>query len=85
MLFSSKSISPDCDIIIDLNEYAGENAALAISNIYGQVVQQKLIKNIPFETVKLSLDNFVNGVYFVQIKIRNRQLRSEKFLVKRLY
>ncbi len=73
------------EISIDLNKYAGENADLFISNMYGQVVQQKRIENIPFEAIKLPLTNFVNGFYFVNIKMSNRQMRSEKFLVKRMY
>ena len=72
-------------ISIDLNEYAGEQAAISISNMYGQIVQEKRIEAIPFEGVKLPLTNFVNGFYFVNIKLANRRLRSEKFLVKRMY
>lgn len=73
------------EITIDLNEYAGEDADLAISNMFGQVVQQKRIENISYEAVKLPLNNFVNGFYFLHIKMKNRRLRSEKFMVKRLY
>lgn len=73
------------EIFIDLNEYAGENAELAISNMFGQVVQQKQMDKIPFEAVKIPLTDFVNGFYFVHIKMKNRRLRSEKFMVKRLY
>ncbi len=73
------------EITIDLNEYAGEQAAISISNMYGQIVQQKRIASIPFEAIRLPLTNFVNGFYFVHIKLANRRLRSEKFLVKRMY
>jgi len=38
-----------------------------------------------YQTVKLPLNNYVNGFYFVHIKMKNRKLKSEKFLVKRLY
>ncbi|MFK7979726.1 MAG: T9SS type A sorting domain-containing protein [Saprospiraceae bacterium] len=72
-------------IAIDLNEYAGGQAAISISNMYGQIVQQKQIMDIPFEAIKFPLDNFVNGFYFINIKLENKRLRSEKFLVKRLY
>lgn len=72
-------------LFIDLKEYADENAELIVSNIYGQVVQQKRMEKIPSEAVRLSLNDYVNGFYFVHINLKNRRLRSEKFLVKRLY
>ncbi len=72
-------------IAIDLNKYAGEKASLSINNIYGQVVYEQTIEAVPAGALKINLADFVNGIYFVNIKLKNRLLKSEKFMVKRLY
>ena len=73
------------EIAIDLKEYAGEEAHISINNLYGQIVYQQNIEMLPSEALKIHLDDFVNGLYLVNIKLKNRVLKSEKFLVKRLY
>ena len=73
------------ELYIDLKEFIGTQGEVAISNIYGQIVHQQTVESVSGDAVRLSLANFVNGVYYVNIKMPNRQLRSEKFLVKRLY
>lgn len=73
------------EIAIDLKEYAGENANISISNSYGQIVYQQKVETLPAEALKIHLGDFVNGLYLVNIKLKNRILKSEKFLVKGLY
>jgi len=68
-----------------LKKYAGEKATVSINNMYGQVIHQQNIESVPAEALKIHLDNYVNGMYFINIKLKNRMLKSEKFLVKRLY
>ena len=73
------------EITIDLTTYSGEPATIAISNIYGQVIKQQIVESIPSSPMQMNLNDFVNGFYFVHINLKNKRLRSEKFLVKRLY
>ena len=73
------------EISVDLKEYAGENAQININNIYGQIIYQQKIENLPTEALKIQLSDFVNGLYLVNIRLKNRLLKSEKFMVKRLY
>ena len=73
------------ELYIDLKEFIGAQGEVAISNIYGQIVHQQTVESVSGDALRLSLTNFVNGVYFVHMKMPNRQLRSEKFLVKRMY
>lgn len=73
------------EITIDLKEYAGENADISINNIYGQIVYQQKVENLPSEALKIHLGDFVNGFYLINIQLKNRVLKSEKFFVKRLY
>ena len=73
------------ELYINLKEFIGARGEVAISNIYGQIVHQQTVESVSGDALRLSLTNFVNGVYFVHMKMPNRQLRSEKFLVKRMY
>lgn len=73
------------ELYIDLKEFIGAQGEVVISNIYGKIMHQQTVESVSGDALRLSLSNFVNGVYYVQIKMPNRQLRSEKFLVKRLY
>ncbi len=78
--------NPAQDVIaIDLTKYAGEKVSLSINNIYGQVVYEQTIEAVPAGALKINLADYVNGIYFANIKLNNRLLKSEKFLVKRLY
>ena len=72
-------------LYINLKEFIGARGEVAISNIYGQIVHQQTVESVSDDALRISLADFVNGFYFVNIKIPNRQLRSEKILVKRLY
>lgn len=72
-------------IFMDLQEYADESADLSISNIYGQIVDTRKIARIPSEPLKIPLANYLNGFYLIHVKMKGKQLRSEKFLVKSLY
>ena len=73
------------EISIDLKKYIGTQGSISISNIYGQIVHQQTVESVSGEALRLSLSDYVNGLYFVNIKMKNRNLQSEKFLVKRLY
>lgn len=73
------------ELYINLNQFSGKQGEVAISNIYGQIVHQQTMESVSGAALRLSLANFVNGVYFVHFKMPNRPLRSKKFLVKRLY
>jgi len=73
------------ELYISLKEFSGAQGEVAISNIYGQIIHQQTVESVSGDALRLSLTDFVNGVYFVHIKMPNRQLRSEKFLVERLY
>ncbi len=72
-------------ISMELEEYAGEAANISISNMYGQIVTTQEIAELPKAALKIPLQNYTNGFYFVHVKMKGKQLRSEKFLVKRLY
>lgn len=73
------------EIAIDLKEYAGESAQISINNVYGQVVYQQQVDNLPAAALRINLGDFVNGLYLVNIQLKNRILKSEQFLVKQLY
>ena len=72
-------------LYIELKEFMGEQGIISVSSIYGQIIHQQTVESVTGDALRLSLTDFVNGVYFVHIKMPNRQLQSEKFLIKRLY
>lgn len=70
---------------IELKEFVGLEGQISISNLYGQAIYQQPTATITDEVIHLPLTNFTNGIYFVQLKFKNRPLVSKRFLVKRLY
>ena len=73
------------ELFIDLQEFDAAEVQIAIANLYGQVVYQQKIESLANHTVAISLDNFSNGIYLVNLRAGNRIIKSEKLLVQRLY
>ncbi len=55
------------------------NATLTMDNVYGQTVKQ--ITNISGQTIVLSRDNLVNGLYFIRLTEDNKTLSTKKIVI----
>jgi preprotein translocase subunit YajC len=55
------------------------NATLTLDNVFGQTVKQ--IKNISGQTIVLSRDNLVSGLYFLRLTEDNKTIATKKLVI----
>lgn len=73
------------DLKVDLTRFESRAARLSIYNQLGQLQEVIEIEEISPSPFELNLDNYLNGVYHMNIEIENARAISKKFIVNRLY
>ena len=73
------------ELFIDLKAFNEAEVQILITNLFGQIVYQQSIESVSNNTLLISLENFINGVYVVNLRVGSKRIRSEKLLVQRLY
>ena len=72
-------------INIQLADYANEKAEVRILSYLGKEMKYLNLEKIPDAPISIDLNNWTNGIYFVQIKLENRPLITQKLIVNRMY
>ena len=71
--------------MIDLLPYKGAEATVTISNQLGQVVKTINLDEVDAAPVRVSLTQFINGYYNVQIQTTDGRKAAKKLVVARMY
>ena len=69
-------------VILPLKE--AELAQVDIYNYLGQLVKQEKRWMQSQQSIRLSLDNFTNGLYTISVQLSKRPRMSKKFIVENL-
>ncbi len=75
----------ESELFIDLDEYAGKTGHMIISNQLGQIVEEINFTEIPSDLIKVDFANYINGLYFIKVKVDRSKYVAKKVLVSKLY
>ena len=75
----------ESELFIDLDEYAGKTGNMIISNQLGQIVEEINFTEIPHDLIKVDFANYINGLYFIKVKVDRSKYVAKKVLVSKLY
>lgn len=70
---------------IQLTDYIDQKAQIRILNYLGKEMKYLNLEKIPDNPIFIDLKDWTNGIYFVQIKLKNRPLMTQKLIVNRMY
>jgi Secretion system C-terminal sorting domain len=73
------------DMKVDLSKQEGKPARISIYNQIGHLMEIIDIEEIPVSPVVLNIEEYLNGIYYMQIEIENVRAVSQKFIVSKLY
>jgi glucose/arabinose dehydrogenase/mono/diheme cytochrome c family protein len=82
---SSWSVFPNPaqnELFLNLKPFAGKEATIQLINSFGKVISSQKVQKIGDAVERFDLIGVENGLYFVQIKMANRQLLSQKIVVE---
>ncbi|MEM6317987.1 MAG: PKD domain-containing protein [Bacteroidota bacterium] len=78
--------NPATDFLnINLGKVEGKQVTVRIMNNYGQIVKSLELDEVKTPIVQLPINDIVNGLYQVLIKINGRRITSRKLIVNRMY
>ncbi|MEM8906338.1 MAG: GEVED domain-containing protein, partial [Bacteroidota bacterium] len=72
-------------LYLSLSEYTGQAVQLHISNLQGQTMLEQQITELPVAPWRIDVQDYLNGLYLLQIKVEGRAPMSQRFVVNRLY
>ena len=70
------------EVFINLNTYGGQKGSIQLLNQLGQVVQQMEYDKIPAETLRMELLEVTPGLHFINIRLANDTVITEKLLIQ---
>ena len=73
------------EVMLDLRKYTGKEVDLVIYNAMSFEVYRKHIPKVGKELERVSLDNFTNGLYLVNVKGKGMRAKTKKLIVSKLY
>ncbi len=73
------------EVMLDLRKYTGKEVDLVIYNAMSFEVYRKHIPKVGKELERVSLDNFTNGLYLVNVKGKGMRTKTKKLIVSKLY
>lgn len=72
-------------LFVNLKNYQDAKGQLALTNQFGQLIQQIDIAAIQQDEITINTSNVKNGVYYLNIQIDGYRVLSEKILIQRFY
>jgi len=73
------------ELFINLQEYAGQQGTITISNQFGGIVEEINIAELPSDLLSIDVSNYENGIYFMRTKIARSKIISNKIIVSKMY
>lgn len=73
------------EVLVDLRKYEGKEVDLVIYNAMSFEVYRKHIPQVGETAERISLNNFTNGLYIVNVKGKGVRAKAKKLIVSRLY
>ncbi|MEM6319857.1 MAG: kelch repeat-containing protein [Bacteroidota bacterium] len=73
------------EVFIGLRELGNQPIDIRITNQLGKLVYEEKVNPMDNTAHRINIENFENGVYFIQIRTSERRLVTKKLLVTRLY
>ena len=70
-------------LFVSLKELAGRKGDLKVFNTYGAVVQVFNLERLNSRLLNIDLQNYVDGVYFININVENQRNITKKFIVSK--
>ncbi len=70
------------EVYANLFKHAGQSASIRIYNLYGHVLLDQQIDQIPNYPIRLNLNDIENGLYFLSIKVDNLKMTTKRIVVE---
>ncbi len=72
-------------LFVNLKPYLGAKGQLALTNQFGQLIQQIDLTTIRGDLLTINTSEIKNGVYYLNIQVDGYRVLSEKVLIQRFY
>ena len=73
------------EVFIGLKQYLGKEIDIIINNQLGNQLYRQHLPTLSTSQHRISLNNFENGLYIIQIKTKGKGIIAKKLLVSKLY
>ena len=73
------------ELYINLQEFAGQQASITISNQFGVIVEDIQLAELPNDLLKIDVSSYLNGLYIMSTKIDKRKFITKKIIVNKMY
>ncbi len=73
------------ELSVDLSNHKGRPARISVYNQLGQLQEIIDIEAVPASPVEMNVENYHNGVYYMNIEVENGKVVTKKFIVNRTY
>ncbi len=73
------------DVNINLTGHEGRPARISVYNQLGQLQEIVDLEAIPASPLQLSLENYQNGTFYMNIEVENAAMITKKFIVSKTY
>ena len=70
---------------VNFTDFSGQKGTFKIINSLGKELYVRSFEELPEAAFQINLMNWTNGLYLIQLQLENKPLKSEKFIISRLY